>query len=275
MVLKMSAPRIGIIGVGKLGEALIYGLLRAKVLTPDRLLASDVSLQRCSHISATYNVSCSSDNVHVAGNSQALIIAVKPKDVKRVLEGIRGTLTSSHLVVSVAAGISLNYIASILGSNVQVVRVMPNMPVLVGEGMTVIAAAPNVTRENLAVAEEIFRSVGKVAFADEKYMDAVTGLSGSGPAYIYFVIEALTDAGVKVGLPRELSSLLATQTTLGAARMVLETGEHPAKLRDMVATPGGVTVEGLAKLEEGKLRMTFINAVVKATQRSKELLIAS
>lgn len=265
--------RIGIIGAGNIGEALISGLLRAKTSSSDKISASDIAQQRCEHIVNTYGVFCTQSNAEVVSRSDIIILCVKPKDVIDVLEEIKPKLTHRHLLISIAAGVSISYISKILGDNIQVVRGMPNITVLIGEGMTVLSKTKNVEKDNLETALEIFRSVGKVILLDEKHLDAVTGLSGSGPAYIYMVIEALTEAGVKVGLSREVSTILAAQTTLGAAKMIFEIKEHPAKLRDMVTTPGGVTIDGLLELEEGKLRMTLINAVMKATQRARELLI--
>jgi pyrroline-5-carboxylate reductase len=264
--------KIGIIGAGKIGEALISGLLKANATTPDRICASDSSPQRCEYISKKYNIKCSPDNLMVAENSSVIILAVKPKDVKPVLEQINKALTNNHLLISVAAGVTINYIQKILGKDIPIIRTMPNTPILVREGMIAISTAENTPKEDLEVAVQIFNFVGKTVVVEEKHLNAITGLSGSGPAYIYLVIEALTEAGVKVGLPRDLAILLAAQTTLGSAKMILETNEHPARLREMVTTPGGVAIDGILELEEGKLRTTLIKAVVKATQRAEELL---
>ncbi len=265
--------RIGIIGAGNVGEALISGLLKAKVSSIDKVMASDIAQQRCEYITNKYKIFCTQNNAEVLSQSSVVILCVKPKDIKNVLEEIKPKINPSHLLISIAAGVSINYIQKLIGNKIQIIRGMPNIAVLIREGMTVLSNANNVVGKNLETAMKIFSSVGKVIFLDEKLLDAVTGLSGSGPAYIYIVIEALSDAGIKVGLSREISTLLAAQTTLGAAKMVFETKEHPAKLRDMVTTPGGVAIDGLIELEEGKLRITLINAVVKATQKAKELLI--
>jgi len=264
--------KVGIIGSGKIGEALIKGLISSKKLSRKCLCASDVREERRKYISKKYLIECLHSNLELVDKSEVVILAVKPNDVKKVLHGIREKLTDKHLLISIAAGVTIDFLLKTLGKPIPIVRGMPNLPVLVREGMTVLASQ-NGTEEHLAMAREIFESVGKVVFMEEKYMDAVTGLSGSGPAYIFMVIEALVEAGVKVGIPRETSTLLAAQTTLGAAKMILETEEHPALLREMVTTPGGVTIDGIIQLEEGKLRTSIINAVVKATERSRELVL--
>jgi pyrroline-5-carboxylate reductase len=264
--------KVGIIGSGKIGEALIKGLISSKKLSRKCLCASDVREERRKYISKKYLIECLHSNLELVDKSEVVILAVKPNDVKKVLHGIREKLTDKHLLISIAAGVTIDFLLKTLGKPIPIVRGMPNLPVLVREGMTVLASQ-NGSEEHLAMAREIFESVGKVVFMEEKYMDAVTGLSGSGPAYIFMVIEALVEAGVKVGIPRETSTLLAAQTTLGAAKMILETEEHPALLREMVTTPGGVTIDGIIQLEEGKLRTSIINAVVKATERSRELVL--
>ncbi|RLI26263.1 MAG: pyrroline-5-carboxylate reductase [Candidatus Hecatellales archaeon] len=269
----MLARRIGVIGVGKIGEALISGLLKSGVASPASLYACDIVKQRCNHVAEAYGVTCLTSG-ELARKSDVVIVSVQPRDVKGVLEEIRDFLTPGKLLVSTAAGVTIGYLFKCLGrEDIQIVRIMPNIAVLVRESITAIAPAGNVTKENLELAREIFSSVGRVVVVDEKHMDAITGLSGSGPAYICLIIEAMVEAGVKVGLPRELSLQLAAQTVLGSARMVLETGEHPAKLREMVTTPGGVTINGIIELEEGKIRATIIRAVARATERARELLM--
>lgn len=263
--------RVGIIGAGHIGDAMISGLLRSRILIPDKIQASDNNREICVKIAEAHGISCQTDNRKLVEESGVVIVAVKPKDIVAVLKGIKDVTTPDHLVISVAAGVKIGYIEKRLGGKVQVVRVMPNIPVVVGVGMTVLSAGVNVTEENLKVARVIFSSVGRVAVVEEKNLDAVTGLSGGGPAYICLVIEALCDAGVKVGLPRDVAMTLAAQTTLGSAKMVLESGRDPAELREMVATPGGVTVEGVKALEAGGLRAAFREAVLRATARSKEL----
>lgn len=263
--------RIGIIGLGKMGEALISGLNKPKLIESISLNATDIVIQRRDYISKKYNVLCYSDSENVIVNSDIIIIAVQPKDMKNILNSIREKLTTKHLLISIATGISIEYISKCLMKDIQIIRAMPNTPCMIGEGMIAIAYTNNVTEENLRVAKEIFSSIGRVIVTEEKYFNAITGLSGSGPAYIYLVIEALADGGVKVGIPKSISIELAAQTVLGSAKMILETCEHPAKLRDMVTTPGGTTISGLMELEDGKIRAAFMRAVEKATKRAIEL----
>lgn len=265
-----TGKRIGIIGVGKMGVSIVVGLLRAGVVGKDELCASDVSAQRCYYASKTYGVKCFSDNRAVVSNSDIIIIAVEPRHVKAVLENIGGEI-SSQMLISIVAGISIDFLQRNLQKSVPVIRCMPNNPCMVGESMTVLAPSPEVSEERLKIVEEIFSSVGKVLILDERLFDAVTGLSGSGPAYIYLVIEGLVEGGVKMGLPEDVALMLAAQTVLGAGRMVLETRTHPARLGEMVATPGGTTVEGLKELERGDVKTFFSRAVERAAQRSQEL----
>jgi pyrroline-5-carboxylate reductase len=264
--------KVGIIGAGRIGEALISGLLKAGFTTSDQLIASDLSEARRRYISSTYGVKCVDDNLEVVRRSVVVVVSVKPKDVGGVLEQIRESLNSSHLLISVAAGVATSFIAKVLGKPVPIVRAMPNIAVLVREGMTVIAPGPWAEESHLQLAEKLFGSVGRVMRMPEELFDAVTAFSGSGPAYASLIVEAMIDAGIRVGLPREVASVLAAQSMLGAAKMLLEAGEHPAKIREMVTTPAGVTIEGIVELEEGRLRATIIRAVTKATQRSRELL---
>lgn len=261
-----------IVGAGKMGEALIRGLISKKAIAPSRLFAVDMLSDRCEYVSKKYGIVCDTDVTKFARNSNVIIIAVKPNDVGRVADKLRTLLTSKQLVITIVAGISSEFLSKILGGEIPVLRAMPNIAVIVGEGMIAISRGPNSSTEHIALAEEIFSSTGKVAIVDEKHLDAVTALSASGPAYIFTIIEALSDGGVTVGLERDISTLLATQTTLGAAKMILETREHPAKLRDMVTTPGGTTVEGLLELEKKKVRAALIEAVIKATEKSRAQL---
>jgi pyrroline-5-carboxylate reductase len=264
---------IGVIGIGKIGESMISGFVSSKVIDNSNLFATDIRIERRQEISKKYNIKCYSSNSELANKADIIIISVKPTDVKKVLHDISGIVSSSNLIITIAAGVAINYFEKHLPNGVPIIRAMPNIAVLTREGMTAMAAGPNVTSDHIETASEIFKAVGKIVLIEEKYLDAVTGLSGSGPAYVYVVIEALTEAGVKVGLAREVASLLAAQTALGAASVVLKTQEHPARLKDMVTTPGGTTIEGLLQLEEGKIRMAFINAVIKATEKAKDLVV--
>jgi pyrroline-5-carboxylate reductase len=209
--------------------------------------------------------------VRVAGNAEIVFIAVKPGIVPVVLREVSGAITPQHLVISIAAGVPIASMESLLPAGARVVRVMPNTPCLVGASATAFALGKNATAQDAACVKTIFDAVGKTFLVEEKLLDAVTGLSGSGPAYVYLVIEALADGGVHMGLPREIATALAAQTVMGAARMVLETRHHPAQLRDMVTSPGGTTMAGLHALECGNLRAAIMNAVEAATERSKEL----
>lgn len=262
--------RIGLIGIGNMGTALIAGLLKAGKVRRDALCASDVSPQRCYQVSKTHGIKCFSDNKSVVSNSDIIILAVEPAHIKTVLEDIRDALTDKVLV-SIAAGTPIEYLKQNLQKVVPIVRAMPNNPCLVGEGMTVLASTPEVSEEKLKLIEEIFSSVGKAIILDECYFDAVTGLSGSGPAYLYLVIEGLIEGGVKCGLSEDVAAILAAQTVLGAGKMVLESSLKPSKLRETVTTPGGTTVEGLKELESGNVKASFGRAVEKAAQRSKEM----
>lgn len=258
------------IGIGNMGTALIAGLLKAGRVGKDELFASDISAQRCYYVSKTYGIRCFSSNKEVVVNSNILIIAVESNHVKTVLEDIKDALTN-QVLVSIAAGTSIEFLKRNLLKTVQIVRAMPNNPCLVGEGMIVLATAPEVSEEKLKEVEDIFSAVGRVLILDEHFFDAVTGLSGSGPAYVYLVIEGLVDGGVKAGLSEDKALTLAAQTVIGAGRMILETKMHPSKLREMVATPGGTTVEGLKELDKNDVKSSFSRAVERAAQRSLEL----
>lgn len=270
----MSKPalmnRLGFIGGGRMAEALINGVLSAKRYRPDQIHVADPDTGRLDHLKTRYGVQVGTANHEAAGLSDVVVLAVKPQMMDDVLRGIRDVLTK-QLVISVAAGITLGRMRDRCGSAARMIRAMPNTPAMVGEGITALAIGPNVEEEATDCAGEIFRSVGRVVTIQESLMDAVTGLSGSGPAYVFLMIEAMTDGGVKMGLPRDTASLLAAQTVLGAARMVLETGQHPARLKDQVASPGGTTIAGLHRLEQGGVRAILIDAIETATKRSQEL----
>ena len=262
--------KIAFIGGGNMAEALIKGLLSAGTTRPGHILVTDVSADRLAHLQQTYGV-MQKGNGEAAREADIIILCVKPQVVERVLAEIAPVVDDRKLVISIAAGIAIAKIEKALKESSHVVRVMPNTPALVLAGAAALAGGKNATSGDLALAQSIFSSVGRAVIVEEKLMDAVTGLSGSGPAYVFMIIDALSDAGVKAGLPRQLSLELAAQTVYGSAKMVLETKEHPGKLRDMVTSPGGTTIEGLHALEKGKLRATLMNAVEAATARSREL----
>lgn len=253
-----------------MAEALIRGLIAGGAATPDHILVADVSADRLAHLHQSYGV-LQKGNVEAAREADIVILSVKPQVVERVLFEIAPVVDGTKLVISIAAGIVIARIEKALKDGSHVVRVMPNTPALVLAGAAALAGGKNATSGDLALTQSIFSSVGRAVIVEEKLMDAVTGLSGSGPAYVFMIIDALSDAGVKMGLSRQLALELAAQTVYGAAKMVLETKEHPGKLRDMVTSPGGTTIEGLHALEKGKLRATLMNAVEAATTRSREL----
>jgi pyrroline-5-carboxylate reductase len=262
---------VGLVGTGNMGEALIHGLLHGHLCRPDQILCSDTRPERLKAIREKYEVKGTSHNTEVVKQSDLIIIAVKPQIMKNVVEEIAKYLNLSKLIISIAAGVPLEAIESCAKKELKLIRVMPNICVSVQEGVSAIAGGKHIIKEDLMIAKTIFDSVGKSLFIEEDLLDAVTGLSGSGPAYIFLIIDALADAGVKVGLSRDDALILASQTVLGAAKMLIETGEHPGKLKDMVTSPGGTAIAGLHTLEEGGLRTTLINAVEVATQRSKAL----
>lgn len=270
----MSSPRLtqklAFIGGGQMAEALIGGVISSGLCSGDRIWATDPVASRLDHLKQKYGIQVSGRNREAVVWGDVVVLAVKPQILETVLNEIGAELDNA-LVVSVIAGTPIRRIADACGPKTRVIRTMPNTPAMVHEGMTAMAVGPNVGEEDVNCVRRMFESVGKVVPVEERLMDAVTGLSGSGPAYVFLAIEALTDGGVKMGLPRDTAGLLAAQTVLGAARMVLETGQHPARLKDQVTSPGGTTIAGLHQLEQGGLRATLIDAVEAATKRSQEL----
>lgn len=262
---------IGFIGAGNMAEAMIRGLLEAKLVTADQLMASDIVQARRQQIHQRYGVQTLAEGREVAAKASILILAVKPQDMEAALNEIAAFVDQTKTIISIAAGTPITFIADRLPAKARIIRVMPNAPALVLAGAAGIAKGEHATALDLQIAEAIFSAVGKAVVVEEKHLDAVTGLSGSGPAYVFLFIEALADAGVKMGLTREVSRLLAAQTVLGAAKMLLESGRHPAELKDMVASPGGTTIAGLHALERGGLRGILMEAVEAATIRSREL----
>jgi pyrroline-5-carboxylate reductase len=272
---KTKSPLTGtvaILGCGKIGETLLAGMLDAGIVDPKRVVATAAHRERCDFLAKKYGVHTTIHNREAVAKADTLIICVKPQVVRNLLEEIRAEVRARQLLISVAASVTTQQIAEWVKKPVPIVRAMPNTPCAVRAGMTVVSAGPAAGAEHLKAALDIFATIGRVMTLDEKHMDAVTALSASGPAYIYLVLESLAEGGVKVGLPRDVASELAAQTALGAAKLALETKEHPAKLKDAVTTPAGCTIDGLLELEAGGLRIALINAVVKATQRAKELV---
>jgi len=263
--------QVGFIGTGNMGEALISGLLHGHVCRPEQIIGSDTRPERLKALREVYGVKGTSHNAEVVKQADIVILSVKPQIMRSVVEEVAKHLDLSKLIISIAAGVPLNLIESTAGKDLKLIRVMPNICVSVREGVSAISAGRHALKEDLMTAKTIFDSVGKSLFIEEGLLDAVTGLSGSGPAYIFLMIDAMADAGVKVGLSRGDALILASQTVLGAAKMMIETGEHPGKLKDMVTSPGGTAIAGLHTLEQGGLRTTLINAVEVATQRAKTL----
>lgn len=261
---------IGFIGGGNMAEALIRGLLAGGVPTADILVAEPVAERRAS-LADRYGIAVTEDNRSVAAASDVIILAVKPQTAPAVLAEIGAAVTPEKLLVSIMAGIRTDAIEAACPAGARLVRVMPNTPALVLEAASAIAPGACATGGDISLTRRIFELVGKAWLVEEKLLDAVTGLSGSGPAYVLTFIEALSDAGVKNGLPRDVAAGLAAQTVFGTARLLLETREHPALLREKVTSPGGTTIAGLHALENEGFRGTVINAVDAATARSKEL----
>ncbi len=262
------------LGLGKMGGILLQALLKQNLLSPKNTVATVRHPERAQSLSQELGISVTTDNRQAAQQSDLVLLCVKPQTVREVTEEIAAEMTSKKLLISIAASVPTHYIEEILASEVPVVRAMPNTPCVIGCGMTGLCKGKFADESHLDTAQTLFDSVGRTVTVDEKRMDAVTGLSASGPAFIYIILESLAEGGVKVGLPRDVATLLAAQTVQGSARMILETGQHPALLKDAVTTPAGCTVDGIMELEEGKLRVTLIKAVVKATERAKELLVA-
>jgi pyrroline-5-carboxylate reductase len=270
MSVNLSGKRVAVLGAGKMGGILVKALLEKRLLAPELTSATVQHEDRALVLSKKLGIPVGTDNAKAARNADIIFVGLKPQAVQGVMEDIRA-LRPEQLVISVAASVPTSAIESALGAAIPVVRAMPNTPCAIGHGMTALCKGKYANQSHLEIASELFNVVGRTVIVDEKHMDAVTGLSASGPAYIYIILESLAEAGVKVGLPRDIATLLAAQTALGAAAVVLETGDHPALLKDAVTTPAGCTIDGIMELEEGKLRVTLIKAVVKAAQRAKEL----
>jgi len=267
----LASYTIGFIGAGNMAEALIRGLVRGGHVPANRITASGPRRERLDELVARYGIAITLDNREVARGTGLVVLSVKPQILDKVLREIGDQLQPGTLVVSIAAGVDTEAIETAVADGVHVVRAMPNTPALVGAGATAIAPGKHASAADLATAKALFDAVGITVVLDESHLDAVTGLSGSGPAYIFLILEALSDAGVKVGLSRRNAQLLAAQTVLGSAKMLLETEEHVGRLKDMVTSPGGTAIAGLHTLEEGGLRTTLINAVETATKRAREL----
>ncbi|HEY8133612.1 MAG TPA: pyrroline-5-carboxylate reductase [Thermoanaerobaculia bacterium] len=266
----MADKSIGFVGAGNMAEAMIRGLLRGEVFKPKQVTASAPREERQRELTEKYGIRATPDNREAARQS-IVVLSVKPQILSRVLDEVADAIGAESLVISIAAGVPVAAIQSKLRPGTRVVRAMPNTPALVDAGATAIARGEHARESDLDDAKRIFDAVGVTVVLDESQLDAVTGLSGSGPAYVFLILEALSDAGVKVGLSRRTAQLLAAQTLLGSAKLLIETNEHPGRLKDMVTSPGGTAITGLHTLEHGGVRTTLMNAVEAATRRSREL----
>ena len=267
----MPGLRVAVLGAGKMGGILLQAFLKNNLVAPEQIFATVHHAERAQALSAQFGVEVTTNNRAAAEQADVILLGVKPTQVPGLVAEIAPVLTPKQMLLSFAASVKTRSIEDAAGCELAVVRAMPNTPSMLAAGVTALCAGQFVSAEQMAVAQRIFQTVGRTVVVDEKHMDAVTGLSGSGPAFLYIIIEALAEAGVNVGLPRDVATLLAAQTMYGSARMVLETGYHPALLKDQVTTPAGCTVDGILELEEGGLRVTLIKAVKRATQRAKEL----
>ena len=268
----LNDKKIAFIGTGNMGDALVSGLIISGSSKAKNIICSDVRKDKLDKIKSRYKVRTTTSNLKAVAEADIVIYAVKPQLMAAVLTETKSKLDMSKLVISIAAGVPLAAMESCIDKDMRLIRVMPNIAAAVKEAASAIAAGDHATKEDINLAMEIFNSIGKCIFLKENYlMDAITGLSGSGPAYIFLIVDALADAGVKMGLSRQESLFLAAQTVLGSAKLLMETQEHPGQLKDKVTSPGGTAIAGLATLESGGLRTTLINAVEAATNRSKEL----
>lgn len=290
-----ATERIAILGAGKMGGILLQAFLSTGLFQPEQVTATVAHEPRAETLSAQWQVAVTTDNVAAVRDADVVLLGVKPTQVEALVRDIAPALRPGVLILSIAASVCTSAIEAAVeaarestqgegtqnggtqngenqnGGSPSVIRAMPNTPAKLGAGATALCRGRFVSEDHLALAERLFRTVGRTVVVDEKHMDAVTGLSGSGPAFIYIIVEALAEAGVNVGLPRDIATQLAAQTTFGAAKMVLETGSHPALLKDEVTTPAGCTVDGILELEEGGLRVTLIKAVKRATERARQL----
>lgn len=268
-----AKKKIAVIGCGKMGSILLEAFLERKLVNRDEVAATVQHEDKDRTLSKGLRaITLGTDNRAAVAGAPVVLLCVKPQALPQVLEEIASALAPNALVISIAASTTVGFIQQKLGKDVAVVRAMPNTPAMVGAAMTALCAGASVGHEQLETAKRLFESVGRVLIVDEKHMDAITALSASGPAFVFVILESLAEAGVKVGLPREMATTLAAQTLFGSAKLALETGHHPALLKDAVTTPAGCTIEGLMELERGGLRVTLMNAVITTTKRARELM---
>ncbi|AMM41610.1 pyrroline-5-carboxylate reductase [Candidatus Desulfofervidus auxilii] len=262
---------IGFIGGGNMGEAIIKGILKSKLYKSEDIMVSDIRKERLKYLKSAYQIKAFDNNPEMVKECQVIILAVKPQNAKNVLEEIKGVVSPEQLLISIMAGISTSFVEDFFSKSIPVIRVMPNTPALVLAGMSAISLGIFANEGHSQIAAQIFKAIGETVIVPETLMDAVTGLSGSGPGYVAVIIEALADGGVKMGLPRDLALKLAIQTLLGTAKLLKETNLHPAQLKDMVTSPGGTTIAGLHMMELGGIRGILIGAIEAATKCSQEL----
>jgi pyrroline-5-carboxylate reductase len=268
---KLPHLSVAVLGAGKMGGILLQAFLKENLFAVEKIHATVSHGERALALSTQWGVDVSTINLEAARQADLILIGVKPFQVPELIAEIKPALTVAKTIVSFAASVKTRSIEEAAGLEIAVVRAMPNTPSALGAGMAALCRGRFVKDAQMELAVRLFETVGRTVMLDEKHMDAVTGLSGSGPAYLYIIIEALAEAGVKVGLPRDVATQLAAQTAFGAAKMVLETGYHPALLKDAVTTPAGCTIDGILELEEGGLRVTLIKAVMRATERARQL----
>jgi pyrroline-5-carboxylate reductase len=263
--------QVGFIGCGKMAQAMISGMLQSNLLRKDQIIASARSKLTLTKVENQFQIKTTTSNQEVAGFSDFLFFAVKPNLYKKVIEEVRDFIREDVIVITIAAGIDINYMEREFGQSIKVVRTMPNTPSLVGEGMSAICTNNHVTELELDEVMKLFKSFGKCEYVDETLMNAIPAISGSAPAYVYMLIEALADGGVRQGIPRDQAYRLAAQGVLGAAKMVIETGKHPGELKDQVCTPGGTTIEAVAALEQSGFRVAILNAMKECTDKANIL----
>jgi len=262
---------LGFIGAGNMAESMIRGIIQNQVVLPDRILASDISGERRKHVSKTFDIQTFEENPSLVDQSNVIFLAVKPQAIPRVLDNIGANMGPEKLLISIVAGVPIQTLSAGLPKGPRIVRTMPNTPVTVMEGAMAIASNSLAHPEDLETVETLFHPIGRTVRVEEKLIDAVTGLSGSGPAYVFMILEALADGGVKMGLSRDVAETLAAQTLMGSAKLFLETRTNPGELKCMVTSPGGTTIAGIHELEKGGIRAALMNAVESATKRSIEL----
>lgn len=263
--------KVAFIGTGNMGTAMIKNLAKSGTIEPSKIFVFDIDREKLSVLAGETGANMSDTSIEAVENADVIILAVKPNILKPVLNEIKYKLTDNKIIVSVAVGVPIKFYKSIIGENKKVIRTMPNTPAMVGEGMTLISCGENITDKELDLVKGLFECLGKVEILDEKLMSEVTALTGSSPAYVFMFIEAMADAAVQSGIPRALSYRLASQAVLGSAKMVLETGKHPAELKDQVCSPAGTTIEAVAALEKNGFRNAVIEAMSECTRRAREI----